>query len=145
MAAPETAKILGWIFLTLPHYSLLRCAESLANSAHLPDLNVYDWNEPGISIYLTYMGVSGVVYFMLLFMIEFRVFSKVIQCTRGTFEGTLPSQQESAIDDDVKEEKEKVDTMSSQDLQVNNLVLQNLSKFYGKFLAVNQISVAVKR
>lgn len=141
----STGKILEWFFLALPHYSLLRCAESLAQYRPSTNFNIYDWNEPGIGRHLIYMAVSGIVYFVFLFMIEFRVFSKVAQCTRGTFQGNLPTQPNPSIDDDVTEEKKKVDAMSSQDLQVNNLVLQKLSKFYGQFLAVNQISVAVKR
>lgn len=143
----ETSELLEWFFLALPQYSLLRSAESLAltNRRQQIDLNIYGWNEPGIGRYLMYMGASGVVYFALLFIIEFGVFAMAAQCIRGAFEGRLPSKPNMPIDDDVIEEKKKVDAMSSQDLDVNNLVLRNLSKFYGKFLAVNQISVAVKR
>lgn len=139
----KTAEILQWFFLALPQYSLFQCAQSLASKKIS---NVYDWKLPGIGRHLTYMGVSGLVYFALVFIIEFRVFSKATQCFRGAFEGKLPIQPlAQGIDDDVIEEKKKVDAMSAQDLHVNNLVLRNLSKFYGKFLAVNQISVAVKR
>lgn len=143
VVVPSTGKILEWFFLALPYYSLLRCAESLTKNNPSPDFNIYDWNEPGIGRHLIYMAVSGVVYFVLLFMIEYRVFSKAAQCARGTFQGKLLTQP--SIDDDVTEEKRKVEAMSSQDLKVNNLVLRKLSKFYGQFLAVNQISVAVKR
>lgn len=146
MTTADTSKILQWFFLALPQYSLLRCAESLAlaKANKSPVTDVYGW-ETGIGRYLTYLCVSGIVYFVLLFMIEFRVFSGAAQSTRGAFEGNLPGQSNNAIDDDVIEEKKKVDAMSSQDLHVNNLVLRKLTKFYGRFLAVNQISVGVKR
>lgn len=49
------------------------------------------------------------------------------------------------MDDDVKAEKQKVDAMTPNDLEVNNLVLKNLSKVYRQFLAVNQLSLAIKR
>lgn len=50
-----------------------------------------------------------------------------------------------AIDSDVINEKIKVNSMTPLDIQANNLVLQNLTKFYGDFLAVKGISVAIKR
>lgn len=56
----------------------------------------------------------------------------------------LPS-VDNVPDNDVVAEKQKVNSMTYLDLATNNLVLQNLSKFYGKFLAVNQISIGIKQ
>lgn len=48
-------------------------------------------------------------------------------------------------DDDVAAEKDRINNMSPQELQSETMVMQNVSKFYGKFCAVNKISVAIKR
>ncbi|XP_055326120.1 phospholipid-transporting ATPase ABCA3-like, partial [Sitodiplosis mosellana] len=110
------------------------------------DENIYDWDEPGIGRSLTYMTITAIVFFIILWMIECRIISTIRHYIRR------PSSQPSplllvsnAIDGDVINEKNKVNAMTRENLQAHNLVLQNLTKFYGDFLAVKGISVAVKR
>lgn len=92
------------------------------------------------------MFVTGIISFVILLIIEYRVFAGVIYFIHSFFERRLPPMAEHGnIDDDVNDEKRKVNGMTMNDLQTNSLVLQSLSKFYGKFLAVNQISIAIKR
>lgn len=92
------------------------------------------------------MGVTGVVFFILLLIIEYRIFAGAIYFIRSFFERKLPPMAENGhIDDDVNDEKRKVNGMDANDMEANSLVLKSLSKFYGKFLAVNQISIAIKR
>lgn len=55
----------------------------------------------------------------------------------------IPSSNE--IDADVLEEKERVnEIISTRDFAANNLILQNLTHFYGRFVAVNKLSVAIE-
>lgn len=92
------------------------------------------------------MVVTGIFFFILLLVIEYRVFAGVIYWIQSFFERKLPEMAENGqIDDDVNDEKRKVNGMNANDLEANSLVLKGLSKFYGKFLAVNQISIAIKR
>lgn len=89
---------------------------------------------------------TGLVFFVILLIIEYRVFEGVIYAIRACFARTLPPMSEDGqIDNDVNDEKRKVNEMTMNDMQTNSLVLQSLSKFYGKFLAVNQISIGIKR
>lgn len=107
---------------------------------------MYDWKEPGIGRNLVYMAGTGIVFFAILLIIEYRVFEGAIYFVRSFFERKLPPMSENNhIDDDVNDEKRKVNGMTKNDLYANSLVLQSLSKFYGKFLAVNQISIGIKR
>lgn len=86
------------------------------------------------------MTATGIVFFMILFIIEFRVFSLIFySISNASLSGSI------RIDDDVKEEETRVAAMTIEDLQENNLVLQKITKSYGKLLAVNQVSVAVQR
>lgn len=109
-------------------------------------MNIYDWDEPGIGRSLTYMAITAITFFIILWIIEYRIISTVRRyICRSSSQTSSRTHVSNAIDCDVINEKNKVNAMSLEELQTNNLVLQNLSKFYGDFLAVKGISVAVKR
>lgn len=73
-------------------------------------------------------------------------FEGLIYSISGLFKRSLPERAtEDEIDDDVANEKQKVSEMTTTDLQLHNLVLRDLSKYYGNFLAVNQLSIAIKQ
>jgi len=48
------------------------------------------------------------------------------------------------LDDDVANERERIIHMSSDELVTKNLVLDRVTKYYGQFLAVNQVSLCVQ-
>jgi ABC-type glutathione transport system ATPase component len=47
------------------------------------------------------------------------------------------------MDDDVREESEKIQMMTDDELRKGNLVLKGISKYYGTHLAVNQLNLRV--
>lgn len=47
-------------------------------------------------------------------------------------------------DDDVSDLTSRINAMSVDELKSQSLVLQNVSKYYGSFLAVNQVSLEIK-
>lgn len=103
----------------------------------------FAWKEPGIGRTLTYFAVTGFTYFATLLIVEYRLFNGIIYYIRGLFNGKLPHDYE--IDTDVQIEKDRVVAMTKDDIKSNNLVLNQVSKFYGKFLAVNQISIGIEQ
>lgn len=110
------------------------------------ETGTYAFEEPGIGRNLIYMAGTGFVYFLILLIIEYRVLEVVFYYIYGFFQRKLPpTSVEGEVDDDVEEEKKRVQQMTTPDLETNNLVLRSLSKFYGEFLAVNQISIGIKR
>lgn len=91
------------------------------------------------------MAIIGIVSVISLLIIEYRLFEGAIYYIESIFKRKLPPVAvEDVINRDVEEEKKRVEQMTMADLQTNNLVLQRLSKFYGSFLAVNQISIGIK-
>lgn len=113
--------------------------------------NVYTWSDPGIGRNSTYMIVTGVVFFGILLIIEYSLLPKaadhiaeLLKRMRKSKEDP-PLSENSYIDNDVKEEKRKVNALIPIDLKFNDLVLRNLTKIYGKCKVVNEISVALKR
>ena len=89
------------------------------------------------------MLLSGVLFFVILFMIEFRVFHRLFyMCKRTPHQRMLPDDG-TGVDSDVMEEKFRVRNMNYNQLRANNLLVRNMSKYYGSFLAVNDICVGV--
>lgn len=81
----------------------------------------------------------------LLFAIEFRLFHSLFYICKRNPKGqaAMPIQDGTAEDSDVLEEKYRVRNMNYNQIRSNNLVVKNISKYYGNFLAVNQICVGV--
>lgn len=92
-----------------------------------------------------FMGIAGVVSFIILFIIEYRLLNKVIYSILSCFQRQPPLKSEGVDDNDVNKEKLRIDALQPEDIQTHNLVLQKLSKFYGSFLAVNQLSIGIKK
>lgn len=113
--------------------------------ANCSETGTYAYEEPGIGRNLIYMFVTGIVCFIILLIFEYRVFEGIAYAIAGMWQGKPKKAQEDDYDDDVFAEKERVQEMTKDDLQANNLVLKDLSKYYGNFLAVNQLSIAVQR
>lgn len=125
-------------------YNMALC-KMVAPYADLTATNsIFSWKTPGIGMDLTYMIGTGIISFIILIIIERGGMQTVKSWTMKAIPRTLP-QQNDEIDDDVKAEKAGIDSMSENELKRQVLVAQNVSKFYGQFLAVNQISFAVKR
>lgn len=95
---------------------------------------------------LAYMFATGVFYFTLLSLNEYRIFQRlcfsICNLVKLKFL-KIPSANE--IDSDVLEEKKRVnDMLSAVDFDSSNLILHNLTRFYGRFLAVNRLSLAIE-
>lgn len=92
------------------------------------------------------MAGTGIVVYLILVAIEAGVLKMAKQLIFKHMNRTYPSDDANGvIDDDVLAEKERVNSMGVQALKSETLVMQNVSKFYGSFCAVNKISVAIKR
>lgn len=99
------------------------------------------------------MFLVGAICFIILLLLELRIFEALFYWIRGGLRKclrrqtvktmNLPANERDEIDSDVKAEKERVDKMTPLEIQSNNLVLKSMTKIYDQFMAVNQLSVAV--
>ncbi|XP_058465475.1 phospholipid-transporting ATPase ABCA3-like isoform X2 [Malaya genurostris] len=108
----------------------------------IPDL--YSFDELGIIRHLLTLTIVGISAFVLILAVECRFVARLMQ----TF--LRPNRQTSASsntgeDSDVLAEKKRVQMMSMADISNYNLVMKDLTKYYKKFLAVNNLSLAVQR
>lgn len=92
------------------------------------------------------MCCTSIVSYIVLVCIEAGAIKMIKQFIFRYIKRTYPNvDANEAIDDDVLTEKERINRMGLQDLKSETLVMQNVSKFYGSFCAVNKFSVAIKR
>lgn len=102
------------------------------------------WDEPGIGRGLFFMSLVAIIFLAILLLMEFGIFSLAIYYIRGRHKEKTPRIPKNAkLNDDVRIEKEKVNEMAAEDMMLTNLVVRNLTKFYGELLAVNELCIAV--
>ncbi len=103
--------------------------------------NYLAWDTPGVGRYLVFLAIEGLVFFTLVLLIEYGVFScaprkgskrerKFQQLT--TTQAELPRehvQKEIPMDEDVAAEMQRIDAYS--DAYDDVLVLNNVTKYYG--------------
>ncbi|XP_055909470.1 phospholipid-transporting ATPase ABCA1-like isoform X2 [Eupeodes corollae] len=161
----DTADILEKFFLAFPHFSLAQGLNKLFTNSQtrklclaIPEFircSVYKqccplqpyftWEAPGILREVIYLIITSVVFLIILILKEYRVLGNIwFKIKEKTTKPPQPPPEDGYFDEDVQQEKQRVENMSSTDIAVQNLVLDKVTKFYGKFLAVNQVSVGVK-
>lgn len=94
------------------------------------------------------MILTGVTLFLLLVVIEMGLLTRYVAIVLNYLPWNIPKKQETVdetIDDDVQAEKALISVMPLGQLKQETVVLQNVSKFYGRFIAVNDVSFLVKR
>ncbi|XP_012941784.1 ATP-binding cassette sub-family A member 3 [Aplysia californica] len=114
------------------------------------DENYLAWDLPGIGSYLVFMAIQGVLYILLVLLIEFHVFQRIWYLIRGAPNmGMEPASYEQsaggqAEDSDVAAERQRVNSSPASVLSnADSLLLVNLFKRYGTFVAVDHICVGV--
>lgn len=113
--------------------------------------NYLAWELPGIGRYLIFMAIQGLVYLFLLFLIESGVINQFIYCMKGQnnisvgFEtGMYEKVVEEQEDDDVSAERKRITNTPLENLlETDSLVIQGLSKQYGGYKAVDNISFGI--
>lgn len=97
------------------------------------------------------MLLTGTVAYIILIIIELgsikmlKMFIlKLIRLGVGN-RGDTDNDNLDAIDDDVQAEKIRIDQMTDVELQSEAVVLKNVSKHYGQFTAVKNVSFSINR
>ena len=119
-----------------------------------------DFEYPGIGRSISFLAMQGTVYLFILFLMEFGVtktfWQKVMESAKSaqnevtttdtpvtsrTLQRTLSIEEDS----DVVAEKERIMGTSLADLHAegNSLILSEIRKFYGSFLAVDRLTVGI--
>ncbi|KAK3101854.1 hypothetical protein FSP39_006814 [Pinctada imbricata] len=130
------------------------CPEKCTENCFDFDENYLAWKLPGTGRYFLFMAAQGAFYFMCVLMIEFGVFNKIAyMCKKSNSSsvGSLHDFNEAEIhhlrdDDDVAAEKKRInETPLASLMNTDSLILQNLRKTYGHFMAVKDICVGIPK
>lgn len=106
-----------------------------------PSTGLYTFEPDEIGWNLVAFSLSGIFYLIICIFIDVNLFSKIIDFF-DMKEEKFPSKGK--VDSDVSAETDKVFSLSESDMVKKNLVTVKLSKFFGNFLAVNQLSFCVE-
>lgn len=115
------------VLFLYPHYALSRW--------------LTNWNNNCNSDDFAYMALTGVISLALLIIIE----SSPQSCNIiNKFTRKLPLEiNDEYLDYDVINEKQKINSMPFEVMSSYNLVINRLTKFFGNFLAVKQLSITI--
>ncbi|EAT39837.1 AAEL008388-PA [Aedes aegypti] len=114
------------------------------------DTDIFSFQPNGISRNLLYMLAVGIVSFTILLLKELRYLNMNITCKNPCLKAPIASITESketvAIneDSDVADEKQRIASFEQHDLIDHTLVLKAVSKYYGSFCAVKELSLVVQ-
>ncbi|KAJ8311155.1 hypothetical protein KUTeg_011294 [Tegillarca granosa] len=102
--------------------------------------NYLAWELPGIGRYLIFMAIQGLVYLFVLFLIESGQNNISVGFETGMYEKVVEEQE----DDDVSAERKRITNTPLENLlETDSLVIQGLSKQYGGYKAVDNISFGI--
>ncbi|XP_058456303.1 phospholipid-transporting ATPase ABCA3-like isoform X2 [Malaya genurostris] len=111
--------------------------------------DIFSFQSNGISRNLAYMLAVGTVSFIVLLLKESRIVSCTVKCKKpwgsAPIESFSDSKETIAFneDSDVLAERERTCLLRQNELQQHVLVLKDVSKLYGSFLAVDRLSLTV--
>lgn len=120
---------------------------------------VFAWDEKSVLKDLLYMTATCLIATAFLLIIEHGIIRRALSNLRRREPPTQPQPIGQLIDgnviamdvvnnnledDDVSDLTSRINAMSVDELKSQSLVLQNVSKYYGSFLAVNQVSLEIK-
>ncbi|XP_067006390.2 phospholipid-transporting ATPase ABCA3 isoform X2 [Anabrus simplex] len=106
----------------------------------------FSFEAPGIGRNLIYFIIAGCCFMILLVLIEYRVFEPR-HARKAKLQPQANGNDSSDLQDsDVREEREKIKNGNLELLMKEySLILKDFTKYYGNFLAVNHLSVGVRK
>ncbi|KAL3853222.1 hypothetical protein ACJMK2_016778 [Sinanodonta woodiana] len=107
--------------------------------------NYLTWDSPGIGRYLVFMAMEGFVYFGIVFLIESGLLSRLKPSTAARdSRASMHTLIEDEEDSDVIAERNRINNTSlDQLMQTDEIIIKNVTKYYGPLRAVNNISIGV--
>ncbi|KAI8797159.1 ATP-binding cassette sub-family A member 3 [Biomphalaria glabrata] len=114
--------------------------------------NYFGWEKSGIGRMLTFLAIQGLFVWILIFLSEFGLLQKIWYRFSGGVSSSPTSVDPSQIfrdiviqeDDDVARERARIKNSDFYRLlRSDKLVLDNLTKYYASFCAVDHLSVGI--
>ncbi|XP_018579283.1 ATP-binding cassette sub-family A member 3-like [Anoplophora glabripennis] len=166
LAMKSLGEILQGIFLIIPHFCVTHglkeiykfqtykricqqcvsgfCNPELLNYCSDVDNSVFMWKSPGIGRNICYLCMAGLTFFLIIIMIESKLFLMLFYCIKGNKRHPLQGVTFKKEDNDVAEERSIIKHANREELLSYTLILRDLTKVYKKLLAVNSLCLGVR-
>lgn len=106
-------------------------------------------NSPGLGVHIVSLIVVSILATSLLLLIDFEVvkqwITRIIEINKNYYEVLLEKGEPDGVDEDVMKEKIRVRGMGKDEIDNYQLVTKDLSKCYGKVVAVNQLCLSIEK
>ncbi|CAB3381980.1 Hypothetical predicted protein [Cloeon dipterum] len=114
--------------------------------------NYFDWGTTGIGRQLVYSFVEGAIALLILIVLEYHLFDDFIVFVKAKFLRYVlrvhPVRPEDKEEDDSDVAAEKAKLLNTDIDELNReylLAMRNVSKYYGTFLAVDRLSIGIRK
>ena len=109
--------------------------------------NVLAWQSPGIGRAVVFMAIQGVVFLAILFIIESgrarAIWQNIVTGTNVPITDDV-TDMDPNMDSDVKQESQRIaQTVLSDLVLTDSLIIKDIKKYYGLFPAVDEISIGI--
>lgn len=169
----DVAHTLDWVFTFLPTYSLtysfqsiysnyvtLKVCQPLSKLCHIysnvccRDKEIcgekcvqfqddyFSWEHPGIGRNILIFFIVGIALVIFLLLKEYRVWEMLKYKGKNK---VMVADSSTSTDSDVISENKKIADISEDNRREYNLLVQNVTKFYGSFCAVKKLNVGVRQ
>ncbi|XP_026317826.1 ATP-binding cassette sub-family A member 3-like [Hyposmocoma kahamanoa] len=125
------------VMTNITECSMATMCAKFSEACCIPEHAHWSWVLPGVLRYVIVMILSGVVGWCILMIAEYRVLQKIFYTKR-----VPPPLNEKKLDDDVLTEMRHVEEINKRQGD-HSLVVNKITKYYGNYLAVNQVSFTV--
>lgn len=106
----------------------------------------FSFESPGFGLNVTLLVLVSVLATSLLLIIDFEVFKQCVSKIRELkSDEMLKKGEQDEVDEDVLQEKFRVRNMGINEIEDHQLVTKDLSKCYGKLVAVNQLCLSIEK
>ena len=111
--------------------------------------NYLSWERGGIGRHLVFLACQGIVYFLILFVIESQALQHLWYLLHPRAEVFPPNDDKDAViqeDSDVSAERRRI-LSSDRELLMDSeaLILYELTKYYGDLLAVDRLTLGIQK
>lgn len=103
-------------------------------------ISYFSWDE-GVGRNITFMVIVGAVLFFILFVKELGLLRFILIRCRAR---EPPELNMKDMDSDVLAEMQRIKLLTKEQIKSRNVVIKDMTKYFGNFLAVNQISVGIQ-
>lgn len=107
-------------------------------------LDFFAWEDPGISWDIAVLLASGLIAFILLFAIEYKILSRLL-LGQEYKDKEVPKDDRKTMDLDVWTEKERVRKLTKGKIMQYGLVAKDLCKYYREHYAVKRLCLTVSQ